>query len=203
MRRNYLVPLLSIVILAIAAISTTLGLGKKPLLGLDLQGGASVVLQAKGEYKSEAIDKAKEIIRSRVDGLGVAEPEITRQGNNIVISLPGVSDQQKALDLVGKTAELRFRPVLRQLNPDENVGDYDLAACHQLRRAGGTRELRPPHRPHRARRRRGPRDHLLRRVGTQHAARDRTADRRPDSSGGGQRSAATPDRADRPAPAAA
>jgi preprotein translocase subunit SecD len=135
MRRNYLVPLLTIVILAIAAISTTLGLGKKPLLGLDLQGGASVVLQAKGEYKSEAIDKAKEIIRSRVDGLGVAEPEITRQGNNIVISLPGVSDQQKALDLVGKTAELRFRPVLRQLNPDENVGDYDLAALQALQSA--------------------------------------------------------------------
>ena len=135
MRRNYLVPLLTIVILAIAAISTTLGLGKKPLLGLDLQGGASVVLQAKGEYKSEAIDKAKEIIRSRVDGLGVAEPEITRQGNNIVISLPGVSDQQKALDLVGKTAELRFRPVLRQLNPDENVGDYDLAALQALQTA--------------------------------------------------------------------
>jgi preprotein translocase subunit SecD len=138
MRRNYLVPLLTIVILAIAAISTTLGLGKKPLLGLDLQGGASVVLQAKGEYKSEAIDKAKEIIRSRVDGLGVAEPEITRQGNNIVISLPGVSDQQKALDLVGKTAELRFRPVLRQLNPDENVGDYDLAALQALQSATPT-----------------------------------------------------------------
>jgi preprotein translocase subunit SecD len=138
MRRNYLVPLLTIVILAIVAISTTLGLGKKPLLGLDLQGGASVVLQAKGEYKSEAIDKAKEIIRSRVDGLGVAEPEITRQGNNIVISLPGVSDQQKALDLVGKTAELRFRPVLRQLNPDENVGDYDLAALQALQSATPT-----------------------------------------------------------------
>jgi preprotein translocase subunit SecD len=132
MRRNYLIPLLTIVILSIAAISTTLGMGKKPLLGLDLQGGASVVLQAKGQYKSEAIDKAKEIIRSRVDGLGVAEPEITRQGDTIVISLPGVSDQQKALDLVGKTAELRFRPVLRQLNPDENVGDYDLAALQAL-----------------------------------------------------------------------
>jgi preprotein translocase subunit SecD len=132
MRRNYLIPLLTIVILSIAAISTTLGLGKKPLLGLDLQGGASVVLQAKGDYKSEAIDKAKEIIRSRVDGLGVAEPEITRQGDTIVISLPGVSDQQKALDLVGKTAELRFRPVLRPLNADENVGDYDLAALQAL-----------------------------------------------------------------------
>jgi preprotein translocase subunit SecD len=138
MRRNYLVPLLTIVILAIAAISTTLGLGKKPLLGLDLQGGASVVLQAKGTYKPEALDKAKEIIRSRVDGLGVAEPEITKQGNNIVISLPGVSDQQKALDLVGKTAELRFRPVLRQLNADENVGDLDLSALQALQSATPT-----------------------------------------------------------------
>ena len=132
MRRNYLTPLLAIVLLSIAAISTTLGLGKRPTLGLDLQGGASVVLQAKGAYKSEALDKAKEIIRSRVDGLGVAEPEIIRQGNAIVISLPGVTDQQRALDLVGKTAELRFRPVLRQLNADETKGDYDLAAIQAL-----------------------------------------------------------------------
>jgi preprotein translocase subunit SecD len=127
MRRNYLTPLITIVVLAIAAISTTLAVGNKPTLGLDLQGGASVVLQAKGVYKSEAIDKAKEIIRSRVDGLGVAEPEIARQGDAIIISLPGVSDQDKALALVGKTAELRFRPVLRTLQADENIPQLDFS----------------------------------------------------------------------------
>jgi preprotein translocase subunit SecD len=127
MRRNYLTPLITIVVLAIAAISTTLAVGNKPTLGLDLQGGASVVLQAKGVYKSEAIDKAKEIIRSRVDALGVAEPEIARQGDAIIISLPGVSDQDKALSIVGKTAELRFRPVLRTMQADENIPQIDFA----------------------------------------------------------------------------
>ena len=120
MRRKSLISLVTIVVLAVTAFLSTLGFNKHPTLGLDLQGGASVVLQAQGTFKSDALDQAKEIIRNRVDGLGVAEPEVTRQGNAIVVALPGVKDQNRALDLVGKTAELRFRPVLGQLavNPD-------------------------------------------------------------------------------------
>src|SRR4029077_8976980 len=59
---------------------------------------------------SSQLDQAISIIRRRVDGLGVAEPEITRQGNFIVVSLPGVKDAQRAIDLVGRTAKLQFRP---------------------------------------------------------------------------------------------
>ena len=55
--------------------------------------------------------------RNRVDGLGVAEPEISRQGDNIVVDLPGVKDRDKARRIVGRTAELRFRPVLAELPP--------------------------------------------------------------------------------------
>ena len=55
-----------------------------------------------------------EIIRDRVDALGVAEPEITRQGDAIVVQLPGVKNRDRALELVGQTAELRFRPVLSE-----------------------------------------------------------------------------------------
>lgn len=119
MRRSALISLLSIVIAAIAAFASTFVFDKKPTLGLDLQGGASVVLTPVGDYKSDAIDQAKEIIRSRVDGLGVGEPEITRQGNAIVVALPGVKDQNRALEVVGQTAELRFRPVLSVLPGDE------------------------------------------------------------------------------------
>lgn len=121
MRRNALISLLAIVALAAISLGLTLGKGKTPQLGLDLQGGASVVLTPKGNFDSAAIDKAKEIIRRRIDGLGVAEPEITRQDDAIVVSLPGVQDQQRALDVVGKTAELRFRPVLAVLPPDPNT----------------------------------------------------------------------------------
>ena len=61
---------------------------------------------------SDSIDKAKEIIRQRIDGLGVAEPEVTRQGDNVVVELPGVKDRKKAQQIVGQTAKLQFRPVL-------------------------------------------------------------------------------------------
>ncbi|MGI9624624.1 MAG: protein translocase subunit SecD, partial [Acidimicrobiales bacterium] len=67
-------------------------------------------------------DTSVEIIRNRVDGLGVAEPDITRQGDRIVVQLPGVEDQRRALEVVGQTAELRFRPVCANL-PAEPIED--------------------------------------------------------------------------------
>jgi preprotein translocase subunit SecD len=88
------------------------------VLGLDLQGGISVVLAPVGEFKSGSLEVARDIIENRVNGLGVAEPEISTQGDNIVVDLPGVKDRAKARRLVGRTAELRFRPVLADLPPE-------------------------------------------------------------------------------------
>ncbi len=103
--------LLGFAFLAMAALCYTLLAGNSPVLGLDLQGGVSVVLQPKGDPPSEAIDQAITVVRNRVDALGVAEPEITRQGNTILVQIPGVEDRDRALALVGQTAQLRFRPV--------------------------------------------------------------------------------------------
>ena len=116
MRRNvwYLVITLVVVFGAFAA---TLISGTTPVLGLDLQGGISVTLNPVKGTKSGSLDQALEIIRNRVDGLGVAEPEISRQGNTIVVDLPGVKDRAKAERIIGRTAELRFRPVLATLPP--------------------------------------------------------------------------------------
>jgi preprotein translocase subunit SecD len=110
---------IAIVLIPLAAVLAT---ETTPQLGLDLQGGISVVLAPKAGSKSnsDALTQSVRIIRSRVDSLGVAEPEISRQGNNIIIDLPGVKDRDKALRIVGQTAELRFRPVLQPL-PAENV----------------------------------------------------------------------------------
>ena len=115
MRRSLWVSLIGIIVIAFALLGATIASGNTPHLGLDLQGGASVVLQPKNKVKSGTLDQAIEIIRSRVDALGVAEPEIQRQGNSIVIQLPGVKNQQHALQLVGRTAQLLFRPVQGQL----------------------------------------------------------------------------------------
>ncbi len=88
--------------------------------GLDLQGGTSVVLQprvdgASGSVTAASIDQAVSIIRQRVNSLGVAESEVVAQGSGInrqiVISVPGESGE-RVVDLVGQTAELRFRQVL-------------------------------------------------------------------------------------------
>ena len=115
MRRNGLFSLIFIVVLAVAGLAGTFAAGNEPLLGLDLQGGVSVVLEPTEESDDEAISQAISIIRQRVDGLGVAEPEISRQDDAIVVQLPGVKDRDKALEVVGQTAELRFRPVLQVL----------------------------------------------------------------------------------------
>lgn len=115
MPRNHLLSGLFVMVVAIGGFVYTLAAGNEPLLGLDLQGGVSVVYEASGDFDDEALDQSVEIIRSRVDALGVAEPEISRQGNTIVVDLPGVEEQQRALSLVGQTAELRFRPVILDL----------------------------------------------------------------------------------------
>ncbi len=88
--------------------------GNSPALGLDLQGGASVTLIPDGEYEEAAIGVAVEVIRQRVDSIGVAEPEIIRQGSTVVVNLPGVKDQQRALELVGRSGEVQLRPVMGQ-----------------------------------------------------------------------------------------
>lgn len=103
-------------VVAVLVIATLVS-GNQPILGLDLQGGVSVVLEPVGKARSSSIDVAVDIIRSRVDSLGVSEPEISRQGSNIVVDLPGVDNRNKARRLVGQTAELRFRPVLALVPP--------------------------------------------------------------------------------------
>jgi preprotein translocase subunit SecD len=113
-RRGLWVSLIGIIVVAFGALAATIVSGNTPHLGLDLQGGASVVLSPKTKAKSSDLKTAIEIIRNRVDALGVAEPDITQQGNNIVIQLPGVKNQEHALQLVGRTAQLLFRPVLNQ-----------------------------------------------------------------------------------------
>jgi preprotein translocase subunit SecD len=116
-RRSLTISLVVILLVAFGALAATILSGNTPHLGLDLQGGASVVLSPKTKAKSSDLKTSIEIIRNRVDALGVAEPEITQQGKNIVIELPGVKNQEHALQLVGRTAQLLFRPVL-------NTGPY-------------------------------------------------------------------------------
>ena len=110
---RYLGALAGILVL-LYAIVLLAGPGSKPLtpkLGLDLQGGASVILTPKTTPKSGQLQTAVDIINRRVNGAGVAEAEVVTQGNNIVVSVPG--GNRASVARLATTAQLRFREVLQ------------------------------------------------------------------------------------------
>jgi protein-export membrane protein SecD len=93
-------------------------LGKILKLGLDLKGGTHLLLEVDTSHLNEnikikdAVDRATEIIRNRIDQFGVSETMIAKQGDKwIVVQLPGIKDPKAAKDLIGKTALLEFRIV--------------------------------------------------------------------------------------------
>jgi len=116
-RRNGLVLLIvaGLIILSLAVITGIPGVtkAKKTRLGLDLKGGVELIYQGKptaqSKVDSESLERAIDIMRKRVDQLGVAQPEIQRSGaDEIDVALPDVSNASRAQDEVGKTAQLYF-----------------------------------------------------------------------------------------------
>ena len=146
MRRKGVLPLVFFVVFTLGTLAWTFIVGNSPVLGLDLQGGVSVVLQPDGPVENEdTLNQAVDIIRNRIDALGVAEPDITRQGETVLVQLPGVENQDRVLEVIGQTAVLSFRPVLQQLPP---VGqEVPTAGRRPPRPRGGARPRRRPRRP--------------------------------------------------------
>ena len=130
MNKRPLIVTLSVMLLVVLAASIYVGLGARPNLGLDLQGGISAVYtpvlpegtEIPDDFE-DVLDETIEVIRARVDSLGVAEPDIARQGTDVVVQLPGVSDAERLRELIGTTAQLTFRPVEEVIPPGSP--DYD------------------------------------------------------------------------------
>ncbi len=134
-RRNNLVVLGAVVVLL--GVAAYLIFIREPVtestrLGLDLKGGVSVQLegsQTGGEKVTrEEMERAAEVIRQRVDSLGVTEPEIQLQGENqVVVNVPGITDSDRAVEIIGRTAQLGFYQVLAsQVEdgvPDDEIKD--------------------------------------------------------------------------------
>lgn len=119
MIRRLVITLVATLVVIGGVFTANIVAGNKPSLGLDLQGGASVTLTPIGDFDDAALTVAVEIIRQRVDSIGVAEPEIVRQGDAVVVNLPGVKDQQRALELVGRSGSVEMRPVIQMAeNPE-------------------------------------------------------------------------------------
>ncbi|MFF4169431.1 protein translocase subunit SecD [Streptomyces sp. NPDC001744] len=127
--------------LAVVALSLWITLTTPPRLGLDLRGGTRIVLQTEDgptvRADAAATDRALEVLRRRVDGLGVAEPSLARSGERrIVVELPGLRDPRQAAATIGRTAQLTFHAVT-----GEAPGPAGPAA------ADGTRVLADPDGP--------------------------------------------------------
>ncbi|MFE6060757.1 protein translocase subunit SecD [Streptomyces sp. NPDC056431] len=117
--------------LAVVALSLWITLTTPPRLGLDLRGGTRIVLQTEhgptARADAAATDRALEVLRKRVDGLGVAEPSLARSGERrIVVELPGLRDPRQAAEVIGRTAQLTFHAVTgeaqRPAGPDASDG---------------------------------------------------------------------------------
>src|SRR6266516_3582143 len=156
-RRSHLI-LVGLILAALAGVVALAIPGspihKKVTLGLDLQGGLEVVLKAqpaKGQkLDSAALDRSVSIMRQRVDKLGVAEPEIRKQGSNqIVIELAGVHDPAKAASIIGKTAQLELYDLETSLtgpslsatgNPQQETSLFKLLSAVQTQAKQGKPE---------------------------------------------------------------
>jgi SecD/SecF fusion protein len=111
----FLLGLVVVALLAVAAISVPGSpVQREPTLGLDLQGGIEVVLEAQPQSSDDELteadlDRSVEIIRDRIDKLGVTEPEVRKQGENqIGVQLAGVFNRARAVEIIGKTAQLQL-----------------------------------------------------------------------------------------------
>ncbi len=113
-------------VLGLLAGCLALAINVKPNLGLDLKGGAQFVFQAEGTEQvpasAENVDKTLQVLRGRVDALGVAESTLVRQGEDrILVELPGVTtdaEAQEAEDRIGTTAKLTIHEVLSTAETD-------------------------------------------------------------------------------------
>jgi protein-export membrane protein SecD len=124
-----------VIVLAIAwgGLGAVIATGLTPRLGLDLQGGTSVILTAPEGTDTELLEVATEIMTRRIEDFGaVQEPDIAISGDDtVVVQLPGVEDEQRAIDAVGQTGLLSFRPVIETFSPEnapEITAEDDISA---------------------------------------------------------------------------
>jgi SecD/SecF fusion protein len=120
--------------LALLLVSVSIALGQAPRLGLDLRGGTQFVLETRDApgvvADAGSTDRVLEVLRGRVDALGVAEPTLARSGERrIIVELPGVQDPAEAAAVLGRTAQLTMHPVLgtggEPAGPDLVLADED------------------------------------------------------------------------------
>ncbi len=128
-RRRLWISLLGIVGVAVALVGLNLAVGNTPVLGLDLQGGVSVILRPIDDASEDDLIVIRDLVRDQLESTGIAEPDVRVEGSNIVVDLPGVKDQQEALDAADVSGIVTFRPVFQcGLLPSTDTGSTEPGA---------------------------------------------------------------------------
>jgi len=125
--------LIIVAVVVVAALLSVFPVKGRIRLGLDLKGGAHILLQAKGTDENplteDSVERLLAVLRNRIDQYGVSEPLIQREGaDRVIVDLPGVADPEAALELIGKTALLEFRQVHEatgSVPPGPQRGNYE------------------------------------------------------------------------------
>jgi protein-export membrane protein SecD len=140
LKQRHIIILLAVVALLAASVFFIYPPGKKTHLGLDLQGGLQVVYKATNpdgsRVTSAELSEAIAIMNRRVNGIGVTEAQVQKQGSDqISVALPGVTDIQRALSIIGKTAQLEFYDdgQARVAGPAASIADVVAEAKAQSR----------------------------------------------------------------------
>ncbi len=136
-RNNVIVLALVVVLLGVAAYFIFINepVSKSTQLGLDLQGGVSAQLEGSqtggGKVTREEMQQAADLIRQRIDRLGVAEPDVRVQAEDqIVVQIPGVENPDEVIEIIGSTAQLGFYQVLAA-DPQPNIPDEEIQATRR------------------------------------------------------------------------
>lgn len=106
------VSVIVVVVIAFGWLGIVIAAGWHPLLGLDLDGGLSVVYKPAKHATASQLQETVNIMTNRVDALGVSGATVGTQGSDIVVSVPGVKNPNAVLKTIGSTGQLRFRPAL-------------------------------------------------------------------------------------------
>jgi len=112
MKRRLWTSLIGVVLIVLITLGFNIATDNTPILGLDLQGGVSVILAPTESATAEELTVIRDQIRSELERQGIAEPDVRVQGETIVVDLPGVRDQQEALSAVDVSGVVELRPVL-------------------------------------------------------------------------------------------
>lgn len=105
--------LVATLVVVAALLTVNLSMGNTPVLGLDLQGGVSVILAPTEPADGDDLLVVRDLIRDELERLGIAEPDVRVEASNLVVDLPGVRDQQQAVEAVDVAGIVTLRPVMQ------------------------------------------------------------------------------------------